>query len=516
MATRTGKEYLEGLRDGRQIWMGGERIEDVTEHPDLAAGARTIAQWYDMCASKGYPLIIDDPDSGEPMNISHLIPRSPEDLALRHRGLETMARWHVGMLGRSPDYVNVSFAGFAGLSSLWAANGNEEGAARLAEFRRQVIAGDLALTHVLINPTVDKSAGEAVGANAEVALHKVADTRNGIVVSGARVLATLAPFADEITVYPGQPIPRDAQPLALAFSVPVSTPGIKMICRDSYSTKRSSFDQPFSSRFDEQDAFVIFDNVEVPLERVFLDGDTEIYNRVMTKGWVANIMQQTTIRAMVKLQFAYELVARMAAAIGANDPTTNQYLGEIWTYYELTRAALRAAEADAHYFGDGVFLCDDRPFRALRPTLPKWFPRVNEIIKTLGSHNLLAVPSAGDLSDPELKPLVEKYMAGAGSTTAKERSRLYRMAWDMVGSSLGNRTELYERFYLASSARMYQVAHFAAAQDGEFDLLDEFVSNLEASSTDLYDSDHPWTSTVESTRMTHSAAEQTSTVSSGQ
>ncbi len=118
MATRTGKEYLEGLKDGRQIWLNGERIEDVTEHPALAAGARSISRWYDMCASKGYPIIVNDPDSGEPMNVSHLIPRSPEDLALRHRGLEAMARWHVGMLGRSPDYVNVSFAGFAGLSSL--------------------------------------------------------------------------------------------------------------------------------------------------------------------------------------------------------------------------------------------------------------------------------------------------------------------------------------------------------------------------------------------------------------
>ncbi len=200
---------------------------------------------------------------------------------------------------------------------------------------------------------------------------------------GARILATLGPFADELAVYPGQPIPKDAPDVALAFSIPLATPGLKIICRDHYGLDADPFDKPFSSLFDEQDAFVVFDDVEVPRNRVFLDGDPATYNSVMARGWVGNVMQQTSIRAMVKLEFAYELCCRMAEVTGQGQrPEIVQMLGEVWSYAELTRAAIRAAEADAHEYGDGVWFCDEAPFRALRPTLPGWMPRTPRLDQT--------------------------------------------------------------------------------------------------------------------------------------
>jgi len=249
-----------------------------------------------------------------------------------------------------------------------------------------------------------------------------------------------------------------------------------VLCRDSYSSDGNRFDHPLSSRFDEQDAFVIFDDVEVPHERVFIDGNVEVYNKVMTAGWVANVMQQTTIRAHVKLQFAYELATRMAHAVGANDSATNEMLGELWTYVELTRAALVAAEADASDCGNGTWFCDERPFRALRPTLPHWFPRVNEILRLLGSHNLLAAPTRAELDDPTLAPLLRTYFQGADGTEAEERVKLFRAAWDFTGSALGSRNELYERFYLASAARTYQLAHLAAQREIGESLVDPVLA----------------------------------------
>ena len=95
-------------------------------------------------------------------------------------------------------------------------------------------------------------------------MHIVGETADGIIVRGARVLATLAPFADEQTVYPGQPIPADATQYAVAFAVPLDTPGLKFLCRDSASTPGADpFDKPLSSRFDEQDAFCIFDDATI-------------------------------------------------------------------------------------------------------------------------------------------------------------------------------------------------------------------------------------------------------------
>jgi 4-hydroxyphenylacetate 3-monooxygenase len=309
----------------------------------------------------------------------------------------------------------------------------------------------------------------------EVALHKVADTGHGILVRGARVLATLGPFADEIAVYPGQPIPAEAARYALSFSIPVNTPGLKFLCRDSYSVASNTFDHPFSSRFDEQDAFVIFDDVEVPAARVFIDGDTGVYNRVMSAGWVANIMQQTAIRDTVKLEFAYELGTAMVEALRGGNPGAYEQLGEIWSYAELARSAIVAAEAGAHEWGNGAWFCDERPFRALRPSFPGWFVRVNEIIKRLGAHNLLATPTAAQFANPTLRPLLDRYFQGAG-VSAEERTRIFRAAWDFAGTALGSRAELYERFYLASASRTYQLAHHAAQKEGVRGVLGRVLS----------------------------------------
>jgi 4-hydroxyphenylacetate 3-monooxygenase len=259
--------------------------------------------------------------------------------------------------------------------------------------------------------------------------------------------------------------------------VPMDTPGLRVLCRDSFSLNSNRYDHPFSSRFDEQDAVVIFDNVEVPRERVFLDGQPEIYAKVMAVGWAANAMQQTTIRAMVKLEFAYELATKMVEVINAGGPQTNELLGELWSYYELTRAALRAAEADAREWGNGVWLPDERPFRALRPTLPRWFPRVNEIIKLLGAHSLLTTPTAAELANPALRPLIDRYYPGAKDIPASERIRIFRAAWDFAGTALAGRNELYERFYLASAARTYQMAHAMAQRErqGQPSLLDQVL-----------------------------------------
>ncbi len=234
--------------------------------------------------------------------------------------------------------------------------------------------------------------------NRDLALRKVDETADSIIVSGARILATLGPFADELAVYPAHPVPLDQPEIALSFSVPLAAPGLKILCRDHYGVDRNGFDQPFSSRFDEQDAFVIFENVEIPKSRVFCDSNPEVFNTVMRRGWTGNIMQQTVIRALVKLEFAYELATRMADATGQTRRSEiTQMLGELWSFAELTRSALKAAEDGAFDYGDGTWICDERPFIALRPTMPGWMVRVGDILKRIGSHNLLANADPGGL-----------------------------------------------------------------------------------------------------------------------
>ena len=187
-----------------------------------------------------------------------------------------------------------------------------------------------------------------------------------LVVRGARVLATLAPFADELAVYPAAPMPEGADAYALSFCVSVSAPGLKFMCRDSVSAPANRFDHPLSSRFDEQDAFVIFDDVEIPRDRLFIDANVKVYNQTNTRSWHSNVMQQTMIRAATKLEFAWGLACRMADAIGASDPVTLQMLGELWSFAELARSAVHSAEEGSHHYGNGAWFLDGRPMDALR------------------------------------------------------------------------------------------------------------------------------------------------------
>jgi aromatic ring hydroxylase len=303
----------------------------------------------------------------------------------------------------------------------------------------------------------------------------VEKTAHGILVSGSRVLATLAPFADEIAVYPAVPLNEGTDAHAVSFNISMDTPGLKFLCRDNFSRQGNVFDFPLSSRFDEQDAFVIFDRVEVPRDRIFIDANKPVYNSVMARSWWPNIMQQTMIRAQTKLEFAWGLATRMAAAINSNAPQTQQMLGEIWCYGEFARAAIHSAEEGAADYGNGAWFPDLRPLAALRALLPVWFPRVNEIIRLIGSHHHFTAPSAAQFADPELRPLIDKYLHGAGDVTAEERARIFRLAWDYTGSALGSRNEQYERFYLASSGRNLQLAQQTAARERADKLVDRFL-----------------------------------------
>ena len=477
MPARTGRQFLDGLKVPRDIYVGDEKVTDVAAHPAFRGAAEELAAVFDLQHAEADRCLVPDEETGEAINASHLIPRSRGDLIKRHAALEVCAERSVGLMGRTPDYMNVTFAGFAGRPDEWSLGGNEAGAENVVAFQKALRRGDLSLTHTIVHPTVDKALGDVPRAGNDVALQKVGETETGIIVRGSRILATLSPFADEMAVYPSYPLPEGSDAFALAFSIPMTTPGMKILCRDSFSAPKHPYDHPLSGRFDEQDAFVIFDDVEVPKDRVFINANLAAYNAVMRSSWAPNIMQQTMIRAQTKLEFAWGLAARMLICINGKQPPNTELLGEIWTYSEFTRAAIYAAEMQAKEYPGGVWFPDIRPLHALRSTLPYWFPRVNEIIRVLGSHNMFAAPTHAQMRDPELKPLIDRYLRGAGDVNAEQRVGVFRLAWDFVGSALASRNEQYERFYLASGPRNRQLHEAFADPTRANRLVDQFLNN---------------------------------------
>ena len=476
---RTGEQFLNGLgRAEREVWLRGEKISHPLEHPDLRGAALSLARVFDIQHEHPDEMLGPSPETPDRrVGVSHLVPRTTDDLVRRRRAFELVAALSGGTMGRTPDYLNVTFACFAGRSDVWARRGNDRGAENLVAYQSYMRDHDLSTTHALMNPQVDRTKPEAEQAMGKVALHKVQDTEHGIVVRGARMLATLAPFADELLVYPGSDIrPQDGR-YALSFAIPIATPGLRFICRDSYSKQRDPYDYPLSSRFDEMDAVVIFDNVEIPSERVFLDGDTVGYSEVITDtGWRGHIMHQAFTRAYVKLNFALGLGHLIANATGVvRFDHIQEKLGQIWNMAELCRSALVAAEVGARVDDGGVMCPDERPFVALRGEMPKWLPRANEYLQLIGGGGFMATPSRADVDGP-LADEIATYFQSAGAE-AERRVRLFRLAWDFLGSELGGRGELYERFYLSDSWRMTALAYTIADKSFAESLVEPFLGD---------------------------------------
>jgi 4-hydroxyphenylacetate 3-monooxygenase len=479
---RTGAQYLDGLRrDEREIWLEGERVTDPATHPKLAGAAHSLARLFDLQHEEPDVFLMESPDTGQPVNVTHVQPKSREDLERRRTASKRIADATVGMMGRTPDYLNYTFACFAARADVWARYGNEEGARNIVEYQKRMRDNDLALTHTLINPQVDRSVAEAEQAAGEVSLHKVEDTENGILVRGARMLATLAPFADELAVYPGSDLRLQDSKYAICFAIPMSTPGLKFICRDSFSVDRPGWDYPLSSRFDEMDAVVVFDDVEIPRDRIFLDGDPQLHSEVIADShWRAHIIHQAMTRAWAKLEFAFGLGHVLADMTGVNKfDHVQEKLGEIWSMLEMTRAGIVAAEAGSFAAeGESVddWVPDERSFVALRGLVPKWIPRALELLQLIGGGGFMATPSKADWETDAIRPAIEKYFQ-ARNAGAERRIRAYRLAWDFVGSALGGRGELYERFYLQDSFRMTALAYVLADKEHPVELVEQLLAD---------------------------------------
>src|SRR3954454_10902999 len=397
---RTGAQFLDGLRDdGREVWMDGQKVEDIVGHPLLGGAARGLAGWFDWCHEHAETCLYPSPTTRRPVNVSFLQPRSRGDLVRRRVGMRQMAEYHGGVMGRAPDYLNVTFSLFAARADVWARRGNEQGAENLVRYYELMREHDLSTTHAIMNPQVDRSRPDAAAGAGEIALHKVGESSEGIVVRGARLLATLAPYADEISVYPGSPLRLTDTRYALCFAIPMNTPGLKFLLRDSYVKQRPRFDYPLSSRFDEQDGVVIFDDVVVPWDRVFLDGDTVGHDEVITRtNWRAHIVHQAMTRAWTKLELAFGLGHAMAETTGVNQfDHVQEKLGEIWSMLEMTRAGVVAAEAGAARAAPSQdWAPDERPFVALRGLMPKWIPRSFELLRLIGGSGFMLTPSQAD------------------------------------------------------------------------------------------------------------------------
>ena len=458
MGIRTGRDYLQSLRDGRRVMMDGRQVADVTRDPRFAAAAGTIAELLDMQHDPAHAdaLTFTSPTSGDLVGTSHMAPRTQADLQKRRAGLKLWADATYGMMGRSPDFMNVMVAALGSAHGFFATARAEfgENMCRYAEYCRE---NDIVMTHVLVNPQVDRTR-PVDKQEKDLAAKVVRETDAGIHISGARTVSTLAAYANEVLVFPSTylaPSPGAAD-YAFGCALPVDAAGVTWISRPALlpGASGSFADFPLSNRMDESDAVVVFEDAFVPWERVFMYRDVEACNQVYPRAQSGpHTGTQSAVRALAKSEFMLSLALTMAKSTKIDEHLHVQgMLAEIMVFVETLRSVITASEVNARLSPWGTLVPDANALWVVRMSFPKMFVRMQEIIQLLGASGLVAVPSYAEARGASAH-LVERFYQSANSD-ADRRIKLFRLAFDASISAFAGRQQLYERYYTGDPVRL--------------------------------------------------------------
>lgn len=446
---RKGDEYLASLNDGREIYIDGERVRDVTGHPAFAPVARTIAELYDLAAEPRNDMTYTAPETGQEANRVFCIPRSRDELAARRRAIEIWVRHTHGWVGRGPDHVGAFLAGFASCPQAFAKEPHDFAANVSAHYRR-LLDDSLFVSYALIPPQFSRATTAHDWDEDLIQAGVVEERPEGIVVRGAQMLATGASVADEILISCIRPLAPEDRNFAVSFMLPVATEGMKLYCRRSYATEATStYDYPLSSRYDETDALVVFDDVLVTWDRVFVDRDVAGLRRQFFDTG-AHVMgnSQAQIRFVAKLQFIFGLAQRIATVNGVDRiPGVQEKLGELASLASVVESAVMAAEYQATPDENGMWRPDPRSLYGAMGLQAEIYPRVLAIVRDLAGGGVLQLPaSVKDMINPATRKDIDRYVQSPG-VEAEERVKFFKLVWDAVGSEFAGRHHQYEMFY---------------------------------------------------------------------
>jgi len=451
---RTGAAYLESLRDGRKVFIGGEPVADVTAHPAFREAARSVARLYDMAAEPDNRerMTFTSPRTGKPVLRAYQIPKSHADLRARRLFSEVWAEATFGLMGRTPDHVAGFFCGYAATPEIFAAGG-QQFADNVVAFYERMRDEHLYLSYAIVPPQIDRSKRPHQQSDPTLYAGVVKERDDGIVISGAQQLATGGVLSDFIQLSCIHPLLPGDENYANCLAVPVSAPGVRLYPRKPFALNAAnSFDGPLSSRFDESDSYVVFDNVFVPWEHVFCYRNIEVCRDQWWKTpahLYGNHQAQT--RYVTKLRFMVGLAQRMNEMTGnAGAPPVQVMMGELAALATVYESMLMAQEVMAP-IKDGVLWPSAATLYAAMALQSELNGRMLETIRELAGGAFITLPSSlEDLESPQTAPDMERYLA-SGVSDARSRVALMRMLWDFLGSEFGSRHQQYEKFYGGAS-----------------------------------------------------------------
>lgn len=460
---KTGAEYLESIRDGRIIYLADERVPDATAHPAFRHAARTWAALYDLKREAGLRETMSYEEDGERYSMHFLRPRSREDLMRRTRAHEVVAAFGCGLLGRSPDAGAGSVTGMTMKPEVLDQKGGHKGhlLALWHELRRE----DGFLVYAILPPQGGRDPAFYQGSGRRVpALRVTKETDAGVVLNGMKMLATNAPFATQIMIGNILPLAPDQLKESVTAIIPPNLKGLSLWARKSFEREvANGFDYPLTSRFDESDCMLVFQDVFVPWERVFVHDNPELARAVLVQTPAHTIANhQSNVRFGVKLRFLLGLASLVTHSTGARDvPVVRETLGRFAAAEAAFSAMIDAQHMACEPIDNGYMLYNRRyMYAALHWAMENHSTLLDQIRELMGGGTFQMPASVSVLNDPALKLLFDEYWS-TPKETALERMKLFKLAWDLIGSEWASRATSYEKFFIgpAFSVRNYNFLH---------------------------------------------------------
>lgn len=479
---KTGADHIKSLKDGREVYINGERVNDVTTHPAFRNSVATMARLYDFQADPANIelMTFESPKTKARINRCWELVRSYDELVRRRRALVLWQEQHFGFMGRSPDHTSSGICGMRIGLDVWERY-DKKRARALHDYYEFARDNDVFQTYAVINPQADKSKDTSKQGDPDHALAVVDEDGQGITVRGGKMLGTSAIMANEILVANIQPLRPDEERHAIAFAIPVNAKGLKIFSRKSYEQHAvSAFDNPLSSRFDENDAVFFFEDVKVPWERVFVYRHPQMCRDMFTLAPTHTCHNyQCQIRIMVKLRFLAAIARRIAEVNGTIDfPQVRETLGRLAAQAAMVEGLLYGIEADGRMYGEYFVPSTPLLYSALCTTQTLYADVINTIRDLSGGGMIMLPSSAVDFASEAIAPFIDKTQK-SGVTDSMGRVKFFKLAWDAVGSEFGSRHQQYEMFYVGATfvtrGHMFRTYDWASGAK----LLDDFLASYD-------------------------------------
>ncbi|PTY78819.1 4-hydroxyphenylacetate 3-monooxygenase, oxygenase component [Heyndrickxia sporothermodurans] len=474
--TVTGKEYISRIDNlHNEVWIDGKRIEGkISEHPAFRGVLKSKAALYDLSNSNKDTFTFSSPVVNSEVNFAFQQPKTKEDLENRFVATKKWAQTNLGLLGRSPDYVNTGIMALGVANSIFHED-KKNYETNIFNIYKMAMENDLSFTHTFINPQINRSIGYYEDSDKIIAAKVIRETSDGIIVKGARLLATQGGITDEVLVLPsGGNFIEDAY--VYAFSIPSNTPGLKFICRESFVNGESHFDYPLTSKFEEMDSIVVFDDVLVPWERVFLYKNLDIAcNMFSETKFNTMLLYQAIARMIVKTEFILGLAETIVHSINIVEyQHVKDKLSEIISTLEIMKSLHLSSRVHSTLDHFNTMVPDYKPLNVAIYYYPRIYPRLIEIIQLLGGSGMILLPSKEQFQST-ISSYLDNYLQ-ATNVNATDRVKIFRLAWDLCMSSFGTRQTQFERFFFGDPVRMGMGLYNSYPKESYVKMINDFLS----------------------------------------